>query len=207
MKINEALNLVVPILKDDGSVYGYVHSIPISRSAFEANYLLLSATFAAIFNQGLGEMAGPRVAELVLRDAAKVRGMDPEPLLNEIKRLSCLIQPGAAGWEMVPLHEAGARKLLDDDDLAEVMGAITFFSVAWGTMPRQRARDILPGAAKMWGAELSSLPPTGWIASLQTSTATASSGATEPLTPQVPAASPDQPASGFSITVSGNPTS
>lgn len=201
MHISESLNLVVPIYADDETVAGYVHSIPISRSAFEANYLLLSATFAAIFNQGLGEMAGPRVAELVLKDAAKARGMDAEPLLNEIRRLSCLIQPGKAGWEQIPLYEAIQRKQIGDDDLAEIMGALVFFSAASGTMPRRRARDILPGAAKLWGAEMSSLLPMAWIASLQTSTAIVSSGATKAP------ADPPPAQGGFSISVSGNPTS
>jgi hypothetical protein len=191
----------LPIYRDNDVVAGYVHSIPISRAAFEANYILLSATFAAVYNQGLGEMAGPRVAELILKDVAKARGMDATPLLDEIKRLSCLIQPGANGWETIPLHEAISRKQIDEDDVAEVMGALVFFTCAWGTMPRQRAKDILPGAARMWGAEMSSLLPTEWIASLQTSTETASSGATAlPL-----AAAPTL--AGTTIMVDGNPTS
>jgi len=124
MRINEAMNLVVPIYDWDDQVLGHVHSIPLSRVAFEAHYKLLSLTFSDMFSQGFGHTAGPRIAALIMRDIAAAKGIDPEPLLNEIRRLSCFIRPGAAGWEQVPLHEAINRNLISEDDAAAVMSAL-----------------------------------------------------------------------------------
>ena len=181
MKIAENLNLIIPIYDDDDCerVAGYVHSIPLSRSAFEANYVLLAATFSEIYGGGFGDVAGPQIAALTLRDVAAARKMDAEPLLNEIRRLSCFVAPGASGWETVPLYQAISINRLDADDAAEVMNRLVYFIVSWAMLPKKLRKQLLPGAATRWGAELSSLLPTELIASLQTSTATVSSGATD----------------------------
>ena len=178
MRINEALNLVVPVYGDEDHVVGYVHSIPLARATFEANYRLVAATFAAIFDEGLGELAGPRVAALILKEVAQGKRLDPQPLLNEIKRLSCFIRPGETGWEQVPLAQAEQGRLISEDDMADVMSAIVFFTVAWAMWPKVKRAMLMAGAARLWGAETSSSQPTEWIASLKTSTEIVSSSAT-----------------------------
>ena len=73
MKIDKKLNLVIPIETDDGTLY--VHSMPIRREIFDTYFLVLSKTFAAIHGEGLGEIAGPRVAALILKKIAMDTGM------------------------------------------------------------------------------------------------------------------------------------
>ena len=174
MLINEKLNLVIPLYREEGSehVYAYIHSTPLSREAFEANYLLLSKTFTAIHAEGLGEIAGPRVAGLMLRDIAKrmigegdIGGL-VTPLLNEIRRLTMAIMGSDAGWEAVPYQEAINRKLLDAADFAEVENALVFFTVAYALYPRRQLRSLLNGAATMWGALITSYNSTEYRDSL-----------------------------------------
>lgn len=198
LRINERLNLVIPVYSDDDTVSAWVHSTPISREAFEANFRLISKTFAAIQGEGLGELAGPRVASLLMREIARsMVGPDGDAdgmtrdFLNEIRRLSSVISPGASGWESMPLDDAAARKMLSDDDMSEVLNAVVFFTVASAMLPRTKAHAILPGAARLWGAQTSLLAATAWAASLRTSTATANSGATAPqASPAAPAGAP-----------------
>lgn len=185
MKLNERLNLVIPLYRDGDDPYAWVHATPISREVFESNYLLLSKTFTAIHTEGLGEVAGPKVAALILRDIGKQMagaGGDGEtvirPLLNEIRRLSNVIVPGPNGWEMRPLQDAIVPKLLDEDDLHEVENGLVFFTVVSPMYPKQSRQDFLDGAARLWGARMLSSNSTEFRDSLRTSTETASSGAT-----------------------------
>src|SRR5215831_13634119 len=110
VRISRSLNLVVPVDTEAGTIY--VHSTPISRDVFERYYLVLSKTFAQIYQEGLAAIAGPRVGFLLLRDVAQnTRGTNGAPnawegtdgvangLINEIRRLTNVIMPGPAGWE------------------------------------------------------------------------------------------------------------
>lgn len=185
MKIDQRLNFVVPLYRDDDQVYAYVHSAPVSREVFEANYLLISKTFAAIHSEGLGIAGGPRVAALLMRDIAqRMAGPDGDSasvsgdLTNEIRRLSNVVAPGPSGWTVTPFQEAIDNKSIDTDDLAEVENALAFFTVASAMHQRSVLAVVLRGAARLWGAQLSSLNCTGFAGSLQTSTGTGSSGGT-----------------------------
>ncbi len=190
--INEVLHLVIPIFSqgalpehgEDAPPVAYVHSAPISREVFEANYLLLSKTMSAILTEGLREIEGPRVAGLVLNDIAKQmvgeRGDAAKlkaPLLAEIHRLTHVLAPGEGGWETVPYQEALDRHLIPDEDLAEVTNGIVFFTVASSALPRRQVHAMIDGAARLWGAHVSSLNVTEYAASLRTSTAAATSPA------------------------------
>ena len=180
MRIDEKLNFVMPIFGNDDEIEAYVHSMPIGRDAFRANYMLLSVTFTALHNQGLSEATAPKISAMLLQDVAKQQNFDATPLLNEILRLSCLIKAGSSGWETIPLQESINRKLIDQDDADEVMGALVFFTLASWAPPKRIAKQIVAGAARLWAAQISSLQSTEWIASLPTLTATDNSGATAP---------------------------
>jgi hypothetical protein len=181
MRLNEKLNLVIPIYDADDKISAYAHSTPISREAFEDSFVLISKTFSAIHGEGLGSIAGPRVASLILREVAK-RNDDKAgtltaaalTLMNEIRRLTNVLTPGPNGWTMIPFEEAA--KTIDPDDLSEVENAIVFFIVYSAMHKRQTLKDLLTGAAKMWGAQVSSLTPTAFAASLPTSTETVNIG-------------------------------
>lgn len=179
MKLNEKLHLVVPLYDDNEAIYAYVHSAPISREVFEANFFLLSKTFTAIFAEGLGEIAGPRVASLVMRKISKQHNDEAgaAALMNEIHRLTNVLVRSPSGWAMTPFQECVDKGTIDADDLAEVINAIVFFIAVSAMTARQQRRDMLAGAARLWGAQIVSSDCTAFAASLKTSTETANTGA------------------------------
>src|SRR3979409_127246 len=181
MRINERLNLVFPLYHGDEDLYAWVHSMPISREVFEAHYRLLAKTFTAIHAEGLGEIAGPKIAMLMLKDIAKdINPSDPisltQPLLNEMRRLSNVLLKTDNGWEALPLQEALNGKHLDQDDLWEVEKILNFFTVVLHMYPRNLRQSFLDGACRMWAAQMSSLNYTEFLNSLPTLTATVSTG-------------------------------
>lgn len=185
MQINKKLNFVIPLYRDDSNPYAYVHSAPVSREVFDANFWLLGKAYSAIHDEGLGGTAGPRVAALVLKHVAKgLAGDDGDPdalassFINELRRLSNVLSPGPGGWEVTPFQVAVDRKTLDEEDVAEVESAIVFFTLGWLMYPRQNRQSLLEAGTRMVGGRTTSLTCTEYSASLSTSTATASSGAT-----------------------------
>lgn len=128
MKINEKLNLVIPMEDSAGQTY-YLHSTPLSREAFDANYLLLSQAFSLMVEQGIQVTAGPRVANLVLRDLAERQDRMPayDAVIAEIKRITTVIKPSASGWEPLPLSSALARGVVTEDELSDAVSLIVFY--------------------------------------------------------------------------------
>ena len=132
MKLNKALNLVIPVETDNGIIY--VHSTPISRAIFEQYFLVISKTFSGIFSHGLGALAGPRIAYLMLKQTAQELGMwegqqgVEKGLINEIIRLSNIVITGENGWETIPLDTAIKHGKIDSDTLSEVEGELVFFT-------------------------------------------------------------------------------
>lgn len=181
MRVNEKLHLVIPLYNDDdvSAIQHYVHSAPLSREVFEAHFLLLSKTFTAIHAEGLGEIAGPRVAALIMREVAK-RMRDEEghqAVMNEIRRLSNVLTRTGGKWVTMPLQDAIDTQTLGEDDQAEVENAIVFFIACSALYRKQILADMLNGAARLWGAQITSSDCMAFIASLPTSTAIVSSGA------------------------------
>ena len=184
MKLNEKLHLVIPIFDDSGdTIKAYAHSAPISQEVFEANVLLVSKTYATILGERLGELAGPRVAAMMLRKVAADRNDTGSylALTNEINRLTNVIAKSPdGGWIPLPFNVAKAQGIFDPEDLSEVENAIVFFTVASAMLRKAARHAILPGAASLWGAQISALNSTAFAASLPISTATVSTGATIP---------------------------
>jgi hypothetical protein len=189
VRIDRRLNLVVPVERSAGDT-AYVHSQPMSRLAFEENFLIVSKVFSAIYSEGLNVFSGPRVAALLMRRIARLEAKSEEEaeriaetveksFFREIRRLSSLILIQDTGWETVPLQEALDRSLLSEDDAAEVENAVTFFTVASAMHRRADLRAVLDGAVQLWGAQTTPLNSTEFAHSLRTSTAGASTGATE----------------------------
>lgn len=177
MKIDKKLNLVIPIEYETGTIYA--HSTPLESSMFEANYLLLSKTFSAIYGEGLSVTVGPRVAMLILRDVAKRMDIaaDVESgLIAEIKRMTMVAVPGEKGWETIPYDEAVSKGRIDATDASEVENAIAFFIVASAVHKRSEVEEVLTKAARLWGGLTTSLNSTEYAASLPSLIATVSSG-------------------------------
>jgi hypothetical protein len=179
-KINQKLHLIIPVHTQTGIVN--IHSTPLSREAFEQNYLVLSKTFAAIYGEGLGFVAGPRVALLLLRDIAKRMGDLTAAsvelgIISEMRRLTNAVLPSG---EAVPFQEIVDKTMLDEEDLAEVENAIAFFTVASAIHKREELKEMLDGASRIWGGQVSYLSFTDYLASLKTSTKDATSGVKAP---------------------------
>lgn len=170
-RINRKLNLVIEIEDENGKPL-WAHSQPISRETFDTYFLLIAKTFSAIYKEGLGAVAGPRVALNLLKTIATEMGvMDDvqKGLLNDIERLTSILAPGENGWERVPLHEAKAKKLLSVEDLTEVENALVFFTVgSWMYRKKEKAGGSLEGAIELWGAQLTSSTSTEFMNSLPT---------------------------------------
>jgi hypothetical protein len=183
MRINKALNLVIPVDRDDGSTI-YVHATPIEPEVFDRYFLVISKTFAAIYSEGLGPIAGPRVAAKLLKKVAIDAGQWDGPegvevgLVNEIHRLANVLVPSPNGWQTVPYHDAYSQKLIDAEDLSEISNALAFFTVAFSMHRREERRSILEGASKIWGSQITSSNCSEFASSLPKLTATANSGGT-----------------------------
>jgi hypothetical protein len=182
MKIDRHLNLVIPIERDGGPLY--VHSVPLALPVFQRYALVISRTFSLIYQQGLNFVAGPRVAAMLLQQVAESLGQWDGPegvengLLGEIRRTSQLIAPTESGWRGIPLQAAMARGMLDEEELSEVEGLITFFTVASAMHRGIEKKLALDGMAAIWEVLLSPLTSTAYSASLPTLTPAASSGVT-----------------------------
>lgn len=194
MKINRKLNLVIPILgdpittKDDAgtdvekdNVTGYVHAEPISTETFDAHYLVIAKTFAAIYGEGLGFSTGPRIAGRLLRSIAQSVGVWEGPNGVEAGLLRDIFQRAnyiSSSGEIIPFSEAIARDVLEKDDLSEVTNSLAFFTVASSMHLRSDLPGVLAGAARFWGGRTTSLNSTEFAASLKTSTVDGNTGAT-----------------------------
>jgi hypothetical protein len=188
MKIDRRLNLVLETEAPDGTPV-HVHSVPISRAIWEANYRLITKTVVTLYGDGLAPGAATRVAMLYLKDTA--RSMDDaglgQPLafnramtalLNEIWRLSNVLMINkSGGWEALPFQEVMDKKLLDDDTMSEVENTLVFFTLAsW--FHQDRERQDLYTLMKAYGAQIVSSDITEFQSSLPTWTRDGNSGAT-----------------------------
>jgi hypothetical protein len=182
MRIDRKLNLIVPIDVGNGQTI-YVHSMPISRDVFQKYHLVIAKAFASMYQQGLGAIAGPRIAAMLIRDAAASIGEDmtvdvERGLMAEMRRLSNILALGKGGWEAVPLQEAVDRGTIEEDDADEVENAIAYFTLASSMHRKADLKEHFAGAWSLWGAHVTSSTIMEYAASLPTSTAPASSGAT-----------------------------
>ena len=97
MKIAKNLNLIIPVRTEKGN--GWIHATPISKEVFKEHFFILGKTFSAMFSDGLGVVAGPRVAFLMLEKISCDSGIWEgdkgvrNTLVNEIIRLANLVYP------------------------------------------------------------------------------------------------------------------
>lgn len=180
MKISRNLNLIIPVRTEKGN--GWIHATPISKEVFKEHFFILSKTFSAIFSEGLGVVAGPRIACLMLeRISSDMNIWDGEKgvrntLVNEIIRLANLVYPvEGKGYDTLPLDMALERGIVEFDDVA---GELVFFTCVSSINTPEQTEQIMLAVSGMWNSRTSSLSLTEWIASLPTLKPVASSGAT-----------------------------
>ena len=174
MRINKALNLVLPIELDDGGMT-YVHSTPVSREVFTQYFLPMSKAFAAIFGQGLGAIAGPRIAYLMLEKTSEDMGVWKGPsgvyngLVNEMIRLSNVMLPDEKGWKSLPLQIVIDKGMLNPDEVAETLGTICFFILCSAINKKDQIEGIMEAVGGLWGSAITSLNSTEYMNSLSIS--------------------------------------
>ncbi|EFN1897930.1 TPA: hypothetical protein HNO24_23965 [Escherichia coli] len=180
MKIARNLNLIIPVRTEKGN--GWIHATPISKEVFKEHFFILSKTFSAIFSEGLGVVAGPRIAFLMLerisRDSNIWEGDKGvrNTLVNEVIRLANLVYPEEGkGYDTIPLDMALEREIIDLD---EVAGELIFFTCVSSINSPEQAKGTMDVVNGIWSTQCSSLNLTEWIASLPTLKSAASSGAT-----------------------------
>jgi hypothetical protein len=177
VKLNRKLNIVLSAETDDGTIY--IHSTPIGREVFEANFLVISRAFTAVYTNGLGPVTGPRVAALLLKQEATTLGVwdrTQQSLMAEIYRLTNILIPGDGGWETVPFDIAKKRGIIDVDTAAEVENALVYFICASSIHLKAEVAVALEGLSTLWGAQTTSLNVTEYMNSLPTSTQEESTG-------------------------------
>ncbi|HBB9603753.1 TPA: hypothetical protein JLK54_000525 [Escherichia coli] len=180
MKIAKNLNLIIPVRTEKGN--GWIHATPISKEVFKEHFFILSKTFSAIFSEGLGVVAGPRVACLMLEKISRDSGLwDGEKgirntLVNEIIRLANLVYPvEGKGYDTIPLDMALEREIVDLD---EVAGELVFFTCVSSINSPEQTKGTMDAVNGIWSTQCSSLSLTEWIDSLPTLKPAVSSGAT-----------------------------
>ena len=176
MKINKAMNIVVPV--DIDGVECFVHSTPISFEVFEKYFLVISKTFSEIYSQGLSHVAAPRVASLLLkkcaRDLGELENVE-KGLINEIRRLTNIVMSSDKGWETIPYYDALQKNLLNAQDAGEIDGIITYFIVASAMHKKDNLTGVL-ALLSMWGASIEYLNASEYCLSLPMLTGQESSG-------------------------------
>ncbi|WP_449266187.1 hypothetical protein [Escherichia coli] len=180
MKIAKNLNLIIPVRTEKGN--GWIHATPISKEVFKEHFFILGKTFSAMFSDGLGVVAGPRVAFLMLERISRDSGIWDDDkgvrntLVNEIIRLANLVYPvEGKGYDTIPLDMALEREIIDLD---EVAGELVFFTCVSSINSPEQAKGTMDVVNGIWSTQCSSLNLTEWIASLPTLKSAASSGVT-----------------------------
>ncbi|MGU2415222.1 hypothetical protein [Burkholderia cenocepacia] len=191
IQINEAMNLVVPVVADEGGVKVWAYHTPISRQVFEANYRVLAATKASLMSRGGIYMmdSGPRIAALTLLDEgmreAEARGRfdakgqvvdEATPaLMAEIRRLTMVLVPGPGGWDLLPIESAVANGKIDAEDQAETESAIVFFTCICALASKAERKKQASSTASLLKGSITSLSPMEFADSLPNSTKAAPS--------------------------------
>jgi hypothetical protein len=183
MTITSDLKLTFPIKWNDaGEPTIYAYHIPISRLTFEQNYRLIGGTLAMLQSKSVGtnvvDVATLALKDIGRRDAREwglPEGLSVEdggmavPLLAELKRLTYIIAPSAAGYEAIPAVLALARNVISAEDWEECEAGLVFFMCGYSTKRRN-----LPAVADIMASDLrgsiTSLLPTEWAAGLKTAT-------------------------------------
>lgn len=164
VKLDRNLNLVVPVDLGGGRT-AYAHSAPVPYEVYRASYAALGKTYAEIFTEGYGVLAGPKVAARLLE---KNGG---EAFLGELRRLTTVAVPTAAGWDKLPLETA--REALEPEDVDGVENLLAFFTVVSAMMGAEARRLLTEMLVSTSILLTTSSTLTDFLASSTTSTAVA----------------------------------
>ena len=165
MKIDRNLSLVMQV-QTEGNGLVHIHSTSISRSVFEQFYLELGKVFSQCFdsiNQAHLALSAPQLAypalKLIAQKAGNWDGAGGVKfgLINEIIRLTNVLVSTENGWETIPFDVAVKREILNEDEEAETLSSLVFFTAISKVAPKDLKNSFLEmaGALRSWEITLS----------------------------------------------------
>jgi len=172
------MSLVMQVQTDENGLI-YVHSSSISRSVFEQFYLEIGKVFSQCFdsvNQAHLALSAPQLAYPALKSiATKAGNWDGAGgvkfgLVNEIVRLTSVLVSGEKGWEALPLDIAVKRSVINEDEEAEILSSLVFFTAISKVAPKDLKNSFLEMAGALRNWELTSSDSTEYLSGLPTLT-------------------------------------
>ncbi len=171
MRISKNLNIVIKVdTAEKGEVF--VHSSPISRDVFEKYYNELGQVFTESLkgvDQAHMALSAPQIAYPSLKAISKKLGtwdgVDgvKAGLINEIIRLTTVIVANNNGWDSLPFNVALKNEALDEDDEAEILSNLVFFTVISKVAPKDLRSSFLEIVGSLRDWEYLSLTPLEYI--------------------------------------------
>ena len=184
MKIDRNLSLVMQVQTEkNGKVH--IHSTSISRSVFEQFYLELGKVFSQCFdsiNQAHLALSAPQLAYPALKSIAQKAGNWEGAggvkfgLINEIIRLTNVAVSTENGWETIPFDTAVKKEILNEDEEAEAISSLIFFTAISKVAPKDLKNSFLEMAGALRNWELTSLECTEYMNGLPILTKKESTG-------------------------------
>ena len=159
--------------ESNGTVH--IHSTSISRSVFEQFYLELGKVFSQCFdsiNQAHLALSAPQLAYPALKSIAQKAGNWDGAggvkfgLVNEIIRLTNVIVSTEKGWESIPFDIAVKNEILNEDEEAEAISSLVFFTAISKVAPKDLKNSFLEMAGALRNWELISLECTEYMSGL-----------------------------------------
>lgn len=177
MKIDNKLNLVVPVDSDEGEgTEVYFHHSPILRETFVRYHFVMAATFNKLLSNNM-QVVGSKIAAFTLEEVAKELGQwedDAERkfigvqngLMEEIKRLTNVVVYTPQGWQPIPVADAISRDLIAAEDWEEANQRIVFFTLVSNMVTKKIRATLLEIMHESWNTQCVSSKCSAWANSL-----------------------------------------
>jgi len=184
LKIDRNLSLVMQVQTEKNGLV-HIHSTSISRSVFEQFYLELGKVFSQCFdsiNQAHLALSAPQLAYPALKSIAQKAGNWDGAggvkfgLVNEIIRLTNVAVSTESGWETIPFDTAVKKEILNEDEEAEALSSLIFFTAISKVAPKDLKNSFLEMAGALRNWELTFSDCTEYMNGLPTLTKKESTG-------------------------------
>lgn len=174
VKIDEKLNLVTNITREDGSIV-YLHVTPFPYEVVEEHCLLLGNLFTNFISQ-VGGLGAARVAAMMLRKKLKREqelmdeaNQQAPTIVDEIQRLTSVVWNDDGTWKTTSFDAAMKQGIISPDEYREVEGEVVFFMVSSAIQKAHLIAPTVGSVIGMFGGQLVSLSVTAFRDSLLTS--------------------------------------
>ena len=174
MRIDRNLSLVMQVQTDENGLV-YIHSTSVSRSVFEQFYLELGKVFSQCFdsiNQAHLALSAPQLAYPALKSISTKAGNWEGAggvkfgLVNEIIRLTNVVFSTEKGWETITFDTAVKKGILNEDEEAESLSSLVFFTAISKVAPKDLKSSFLEMAGSLRTWVTTSLDSTEYMSGL-----------------------------------------